>query len=55
MKQLKLVDSLNSKEKVRHIKAVNWYCKKLAEKDLTLEKKGYIVKIQLPIKICQVR
>lgn len=45
IKQFKLVDSLNSKAQIRHIKACNWYIKELAKKYLTLEKRPAKIRI----------
>lgn len=57
MKQFKHVDSLNSKAQVRHIKAVNWYCRELVKKnelDRLLEKE-YPQNILVTKEKCQVR
>jgi len=57
MKQFKLVDSLNSKEQVRHNEAKNWYCRQLEKKnalDRVLEKE-YDKGVPINQEKCQVR
>ena len=52
MKQFKLVDSLNSKQMIRHIKCCNWYIREFVKKhgenkalDKRLEKNNNGIKV----------